>query len=169
MSTPFIGQLMAVAFTFPPKSWLFTNGQILSIAQNQALFSLLGTTYGGNGQTTFAVPNLQSRVTVSFGQGPGLSNYALGQTGGQESHTLASSEIPAHTHVMSAASAAGSLGPPANNVFSNSPMYVTGNGDSQPIAGVVGSAGGNQPHPNTQPYLVINWCISLQGIFPSRN
>jgi microcystin-dependent protein len=169
MSTPFIGQLMAVAFNFAPKSWAFTNGQVMSIAQNQALFSLLGTTYGGNGQTTFSLPNLQSRVTVSSGQGPGLSTYTLGQTGGEENHTLLSSEIPTHTHVMSATAAAGSLGAPAGNVFANSPMYVKGNGDSQPIAGFTGSAGGNQPHANIQPYLVINWCIALQGIFPSRN
>jgi microcystin-dependent protein len=169
MSTPFLGQLMAVAFNYPPKGWAFTNGQVLSIAQNQALFSLLGTTYGGNGQTTFSLPNLQSRVTVSSGQGPGISNYTLGQTGGEENHTLAKNEMPQHVHTFSATSTAGSLGPPAGNVFSNSPMYLKGNGDSQPINGFIGSTGGSQPHSNQQPYLVINWCIALQGIFPSRN
>lgn len=145
------------------------NGQIMAIAQNQALFALLGTTFGGNGQTTFALPNLQSRTPVSSGQGPGLSNYTLGQTGGEEAHTVAQSEMPQHNHTLTATAVAGSTLQPAGNLLGSSPMYVSGPADSALIPGFIAGAGGSQPHTNVQPFLVINWVIALQGIFPSRN
>ena len=169
MATPFLGQLMAVAFNFPPRGWAFCNGQILAINQNQALFALVGTYYGGNGTTNFALPNLQSRTPVGMGQGPGLSPYNIGQLGGEESHTITQSEMPQHIHFVSASSAAGSVAVPAGNLLGNSAMYINTPLDSSLAPGFIANSGGSQPHTNLEPYLVINWCIALQGIFPSRN
>lgn len=169
MSTPFLGQLMSVAFNFAPKGWALVNGQLLSISSNQALFALIGTFYGGNGSTNFQLPNLQGRAAVSSGQGPGLSNYNVGQTAGEENHTLIQNEIPTHTHNLTATATAGSLVSAAGNVLANSPMYTAATPNALMNAQVVQVAGGSQSHTNQQPFLVINWVIALQGIFPSRN
>ena len=170
MSGFFLGQLMSVGFNFAPRNFAQCNGQLLSIQQNTALFALIGTFYGGNGIQNFALPNLQGRAAISSGNGPGLSAYTLGQTGGSENHTLTTNEMPSHTHTVKATTAAASS-PVANaNIFANSPMYLANPPDSPLLnAAVVGASTGGQPHTNQQPYLVINWVIALQGIFPSRN
>ncbi len=172
MSEPFIGQITIFAGNFAPRGWAFCDGQILSIAQNTALFSILGTTYGGNGQTTFALPDLRGRAPVSAGQGPGLSNYVLGQQGGSETTTLNITQIPAHAHttqVFSNTDPATST-TPTNTVLANSgevPIYA--NSSNQTLAGpTTGQSGGSQPFNNVQPYLPLNYIIALQGIFPSR-
>ena len=170
MTTPFIGQIAIYGFNFPPKNWAFCNGQLLPIAQNQALFSLLGTTYGGNGVTTFALPNLQGRVPVQWGQGPGLSNYVLGQQAGSTSVTLLSTQMPAHSHTVTASSNAPSQGSPAGAAWAtaaNIPYASTANATMSP--GALASSGGSQPHDNMAPSLVLNYSIALVGIFPSRN
>lgn len=173
MLEPFIGLIAMFGFNFAPRGWAFCAGQLLPIAQNTALFSLLGTTYGGNGTTNFALPNLQSRVPIGMGTGPGLSNYQIGQTGGEENHTLLSTEMPQHSHFMTGSSeapaqnspAGGSLGTTARGVNS----YTTGGNSLSPMASATSLAGGSQGHNNIQPYLAINYSIALQGIFPSRN
>jgi len=171
MADPFIGQIALFSFAFAPKGWAFCNGQLLAINQNQALFSLLGTTYGGNGVTNFALPNLQSRATVSSGQGPGLSSYALGETGGQSAHTLIASELAPHTHGAATASDTTQLSPQgkywAPNKTGSNTYAPTAAGSM--AADAVGNAGGNQPHENRQPYLALNFCIALVGVFPARN
>jgi microcystin-dependent protein len=182
MSEPFIGQIMTCGFNFAPVGWALCDGQILAIASNTALFSLLGTTYGGNGQTTFALPDLRGRVPVHQGQGPGLSSYDLGEVTGTESVTLVSTEIPAHTHLAASAvnAAASSLAPtdtPADSVLTGGGginIYnAAPDGTTKMNAGMVTTqvqpAGGSQPHNNLQPLLCINFCIALQGVFPSRN
>jgi microcystin-dependent protein len=147
------------------------NGQILPISQNTALFSLLGTTYGGNGQTTFALPNLQGRVPIHFGQGPGLSSYALGQTGGAEAVTLSQSTMPAHGHGAGVTQAPGTTTRPANKVpaTTGAAAYADASDGSMFNPAFIQNNGGNQPHANLQPYLALNACIALEGIFPSRN
>lgn len=168
MSEPFLGEIRATSFNFPPKGWAFCDGQLLPINQNQALFSLLGTTYGGDGTTNFALPNLQGRASNHMGQGFGGSGFVLGQTGGEETHTLTLAELPAHSHAP-AATAAGDTGVPQNAVWAGSvkPSYA-----AQPNAlmreGTLTAAGGSQPHNNLQPYLVLSYIIALQGIFPSQ-
>jgi microcystin-dependent protein len=170
MSDPFIGELRLFGFTFAPRGWALCNGQILSIAQNTALFSLLGTTYGGNGQTTFALPDLRGRVPIHFGQGPGLSNYAQGEVAGVESVTLNTTQLPAHTHQVAAASTATSKSPSgALPAFTSGGSSYGTTPDLAMLPGMVGPSGNNLPHENRQPYLALNWCIALQGIFPSRN
>jgi microcystin-dependent protein len=171
MSTPFLAEMRIFSFNFPPKGWALCNGQILPIAQNQALFSLLGTTYGGNGQTTFALPNMQSRIPVHAGQGPGLSNYVLGQVGGSENVTLITTQLPAHLHTVRAVTAGGNLGPTTNNSWANvasNPYKAANDGSLMNPATIAPNAGG-QPHQNIAPYLTLNFCIALVGIFPSRN
>ena len=173
MSEPFIGQICAFGFTFAPRNWATCDGQILSIAQNTALFSLLGTTYGGNGQTTFALPDLRGRTSIHQGQGPGLSPYSLGQVGGAENVTLTQNNLAAHVHAFAppCVDDDATVGIPtgkspatcATNIYTN----PTGTATMAP--GNTGLAGGSQPFPSMPPYLVINWCIALQGIFPSRN
>jgi microcystin-dependent protein len=171
MADPFLGQISIFSFAFAPKGWAFCNGQILSIAQNTALFSLLGTTYGGDGITTFALPNLQGRAAISSGQGPGLSPYTLGQVGGEAAHTLTVTEMPSHTHGAQPASDTTQMSPQANywapNINGNATYSATSTGTMSVNA--VANAGGSQPHPNQQPSLAINFCIALVGIFPSRN
>jgi microcystin-dependent protein len=186
MTDPFIGELKMVSFNYAPRGWAFCNGQLLAIQQNQALFSLLGTQYGGNGTTNFALPDLRSRAPLGYGQGPGLSNYVIGQVGGTETVTLLSTQIPQHTHILAgdttvaatsnaAVPAAGnSLGagigiPPTGDPFALN-IYGTAGGATAPqAAATIGNFGGSQGHENRQPYLVLNWIIALQGIFPSRN
>jgi microcystin-dependent protein len=171
MADPFLGQISIFSFPFAPKGWAFCNGQILSIAQNQALFSLLGTTYGGNGITTFGLPNLQSRTQVSQGQGPGLSPYTLGQVGGEAAHTLITAEMAPHSHGAATASDTTQMSPQgtywAPNIAGNFTYAPTPGGNMSPAA--VGLGGNGQPHENRQPYLVLNFCIALVGVFPSRN
>ncbi len=169
---PYLGQIMLVSWNFPPKGWAFCNGQILPISQNQALFSILGTTYGGEGIQSFALPNLQNRVPIHVGQGPGLTNRALGEVGGETNHTLVLAEIPAHTHTARGASAFASLVDPAGRFPARNPANVpqyasTANAILSDVA--VGGAGGSQPHTNTQPSLALNFVIALQGIFPTRS
>ena len=160
-------------FNFAPQGWALCNGQLLPISQNTALFSLLGTFYGGNGTTTFALPNLQSSVPIHMGQGPGLSPYVLGQIGGSENVTLTQNQMPQHTHSVGCNVAGGNQASPANGY-----PAVESTGTSLDYSSTAGSAmnpamnspaGSSQPHPNIQPYLVVNFCIALQGIFPSRN
>jgi microcystin-dependent protein len=185
MSEAFMSEIKIVAFNFPPKGWAFCNGQLLPINQNQALFSLLGTTYGGNGQTTFALPNLQGRVPVGFNG----SSILMGQVGGELTHTVTTAEMPSHTHALMADAAtpgasnsntpgpnpnakvlgqsAGSGGTPPAPFGAN--MYSTG-GVAAPLHPTsIANNGGSQPHANEQPYLCLNFCIALQGVFPSRN
>jgi len=167
---PFLGQLMLVPYNFAPRGWAFCNGQIMSIAQNTALFSLLGTTYGGNGQTTFALPDLRGRAALSAGQGPGLQNYNLGEMAGSESVTLISSQMPAHSHLVGASTGSAQATP--DNAFPGSDggtqIYdLAASTTMNPQ--MIQPAGGSQPHENRQPYLVLNYIIALQGIFPSRD
>lgn len=177
MSEPYIGQIMMFAGNFAPRGWQFCQGQVLSIAQNTALFSILGTTYGGNGQTTFALPDLRGRVPMQPGQGPGLSPRTLGEQGGSENVTLISTQMPAHTHAHVASGAQGDQFSPEGNVNA---VQVDPN-TQQPVnmysaapnttmnPASIGVAGGSQPHNNMQPYTCINFIIAMEGIFPSRN
>lgn len=168
MSTPFMGELRIVSFNFAPKGWAMCNGQLLPINQNQALFSLLGTTYGGNGTTNFALPDLRSRVPIHFGNG-----FTQGQASGTENVTLLQSTIPAHNHNINAANTTtGNVASPINNFFSNSAppqIYSSGSPTTTFQPTTITNTGGSQPHPNMQPSLVLNICIALQGAFPSRN
>jgi microcystin-dependent protein len=166
MSEPFLSEIKIVSFNFPPKGWALCNGQFLPINQNQALFALLGTTYGGNGQTTFALPNLRGRVPIHMGNG-----HTLGEAAGSTSVTVNIQQLPTHTHSAMAAntssnqtsSPAGNYLGPVNNLYSAPSQLVTIN------PATVSSVGGSQPHNNMMPTLVLNFIIALQGIFPSRN
>lgn len=171
MPTPFVGEIRIFAGNFAPTGWAMCNGQLLAIQQNIALFSLLGTTYGGNGVSTFALPNLQGRAPMFFGQGPGLSPRTLGQALGTETHTLSLPEIPNHTHPLSANSANGTTDGTLGNVMARSPAGIpqfAPNFDATMAPDAVSAAGGSQPHNNMQPYLALNFIIALQGVFPSR-
>lgn len=166
MSTPFLGEIKIISWNFSPKGWAFCNGQFLPINQNQALFSLLGTMYGGNGQTTFALPDMRGRAPIHVGGG-----FIQGQAGGQEFHTVTQSEMPAHTHLVSASTnTTGATNQPTGNIFasSNVASYQT-SANNTLIPSEVSNVGGSQPHENRQPFLVLNYIIALQGIFPSRN
>lgn len=167
MATPFIAQIQMFSFGFAPRFWAQCNGQLLPINQNQALFSLIGTLYGGNGTTNFALPNLQGRTPLHFGQGSGLSLRTLGEVGGQESVTLSQTQLPIHTHTVAANSAAPTVATPAGNLWAQG-SYSASAGSAM-ASGDIGNAGSSQPHPNQSPYLVVNFCIALSGIFPSRN
>lgn len=176
---PFIAQIMMFAGNFAPRGWAFCNGQILSIAQNTALFSLIGTTYGGNGQTTFGLPDLRSRFAMHAGQGPGLTFRSLGQTGGTETNTLSLTQMPTHNHgaTLHAETAAGTTASPTNRMLA---IPTGGNliyTDSVPASNiamhpdsiVVGSTGAGQPVNNMPPFQTVNYIIALVGIFPSRS
>jgi microcystin-dependent protein len=169
MSEPFLGQIELFPYNFAPRGWAFCQGQLLSIQQNSALFSLLGTTYGGNGSTTFGLPDLRGRVAISAGQGPGLSNYVLGQVSGTENVTLNVNQIPAHTHQVAASTAKGSSNSPANAVPAAGGQYGPSANTTMAAGMVQPSGGGGQPVSIVQPYLTLQYCIALQGIFPSRN
>ncbi|HEY2859506.1 MAG TPA: tail fiber protein [Terracidiphilus sp.] len=165
MSEPFLSEIKLISFNFPPKGWAFCNGNTLPINQNQALFSLLGTTYGGNGQTTFQLPNLQGRVPIHMGPG-----YTLGQQAGELNHTVTIGEMPAHTHPWNVTTTAGNVVDPPGNILGATPLYnATPNALVSMYPGQFSPVGGSQPHSNTQPYLVLNFIIALQGIFPSQN
>lgn len=164
-TSPLIGEVKMVAFDFAPRGWALCNGQLLPISQNQALFSILGTTYGGDGQTTFALPNLQGRVPVHFGSG-----VTLGEIQGETAHTLITSEMPAHTHLAQGSTAAAASGTPVGNTWASQTANPYGSApDTAMHPTAIGIAGASQAHENMQPYLVINFAIALQGIFPSRN
>ncbi len=175
----YIGQIIMFAGNFAPRNWAFCQGQLLSIAQNTALFSILGTTYGGNGQTTFGLPDLRGRVPVGTGSGPGLPVVDLGEIAGEPTHTLISTEMPAHNHAVNANnSGVANIANPSGNslsvgqVPSNSEtvnMYSNAAPNVGLNAQTGGLAGGSQPHNNMQPYLGMNYVICLAGIFPSRN
>ena len=174
MATPILGEIRMFAGNFAPRGYAMCNGQILSIAQNTALFSLLGTTYGGNGTTTFALPNLQSRVPIHMGQGPGLSPYVEGQQGGAELVTLNTSQMPIHNHLVNSVGNGGNQASPVSNLPAVESTGTSLNYSNAAATGTmspttVANAGGNQPFSVVQPYLVINFIIALQGIFPSRN
>lgn len=171
-SDPFLGQIAFVAFNFAPIGWAECNGQAMSIVQNSALFALLGTTYGGNGSTTFNLPDMRGRTLVGVGQGPGLSNYSQGQTGGQETVTLNTNQIPAHSHSIAAVKADGNQSSPAGNLPANTKTldkeYSDATADTTMKSTMVSSTGGNQPHENRSPYLTLKCIIATQGVFPSR-
>jgi microcystin-dependent protein len=170
MSEPFLGEISPVAFEFAPKNYALCNGQILPISQNQALFALLGTTYGGDGRTTFALPDLRSRVIVHSDGG----NFPLGSTGGVEAVSLTQSQIAAHSHAPACSSLNGNTQDTTGAIWAHTGatdhnIYSTGAPDSIMEQDLITPAGGNLPHPNLQPYLVVNFIIALAGIFPSRN
>jgi microcystin-dependent protein len=168
MATPFLGQISMVAFNFAPNGWALCNGQLLPINQNQALFSLLGTYYGGDGQSTFALPNLQGSTPMHVGNG--AINVVQGQIGGEAIHTLLQSEMPAHTHQVNGDPATATTATASGNVWAKnqaSPYSSSSSTTMHPAA--IGFAGGSQPHDNFQPYLVINFVIALAGIYPSSN
>lgn len=170
----YIAQILFFAGNFAPRNWAFCQGQILSIAQNTALFSLLGTTYGGNGQTTFALPDLRGRVAVGTGQGPGLSSITLGQVAGTETTSLLVTQLPAHTHALNASTAAGDASVPTNALLANSGALdreykAATSADTAMHTTAIGATGGSQPFSIRNPYLGMNYIICLFGIFPSRN
>ncbi|MDB5678682.1 phage tail protein [Sphingomonas bacterium] len=185
MATPFIGEIIGFGGNFAPRSYALCQGQLLSIAQNTALFSILGTTYGGNGQTTFALPDLRGRAPIGQGQGPGLQNYDLGQVGGTENATLLTGNLPSHTHAgtLNANQVKATAQTPQtgsmlaraadpSSAGSTPEIYVpTGTAGAQVALGglTIGNTGNNLPFPILSPYLTINWLIALEGIFPSRN
>ena len=174
MSEPFIAEIRIFPYNFAPRSWAFCDGQLLPIAQNTALFSLVGTTYGGNGQTTFGLPNLQGRAPMQPGTGPGLSNNSLGEGGGTGSVTLTTQQIPPHTHGLSGLNQPGNDASPGGNALARGAggllPYVPAASGSPAVMDQVSlaDAGGNQPHNNLMPFVTYNFCIALQGVFPSR-
>ena len=165
MSTPYIGELRVFSFGFAPKGWVQCNGQLMSIQQNTALFAILGTTYGGDGVRTFGLPNLQGRTPVHVGNG-----IVLGQLAGEQAHTLLLSEMAAHTHVPAGTNTAANQGAPTGNLWATETenSYAT-TVNSAMLPAAIGNTGGSQPHNNMQPYLVLNVCIAIVGIFPTRN
>jgi microcystin-dependent protein len=168
MAEPFLSEIRIMSFGFAPKGWALCNGQLLPINQNQALFSLLGTTYGGDGRVNFALPNLQGRTPIHVG-----GSHTLGERGGEQAHTLSISEIPAHTHAAQASGVNATAGIPASNLqLANSVNYDAYRAPTSLVAmnaETLSLAGGSQPHPNMQPFLALNFSIALQGIFPSPN
>jgi microcystin-dependent protein len=174
VGTPFIGEIKLISFNFAPKGWAFCNGQLLPINQNQALFSILGTTYGGDGRVNFALPDLRGRMPMHVSQG-----HALGQRGGQEAHTLLSSQMPAHIHVLQGTLAPANPPPagtvthiPAGNMLAlaTTDVYTTVAADLTSMApDSITSIGGSQPHENRQPFLALGFVIALLGVFPSQN
>ena len=170
---PILGEIRMFAGNFAPTGWAFCQGQLLPIAQNQALFSLLGTTYGGDGRTTFALPDLRGRVPVGFGQGPGLSNRVIGEQFGSELVTLNINQMPSHNHTVNAVTTEGNQNLPTNSLPANTKAldkeYSDANANTTMKATMVNPTGGNQPFGVTQPSLGVNFIIALQGVFPSRN
>jgi microcystin-dependent protein len=167
---PFVAEIRIFPFNFAPTGWAFCDGQLLPLSQNTALFSLLGTTYGGNGQSNFALPDLQGRAPMHPGQGPGLSLRDLGETGGSETVSLLESEIPAHSHTLNALNDSGLQFSPEGSLTARANIYKTsppGNLVNMSV-NKLAPAGGDQPHNNLQPYLTMNFCIALQGVYPPR-
>jgi microcystin-dependent protein len=165
VAEPFLAEIRLMSFVFPPKGWALCNGQLLPINQNQALFSLLGTTFGGDGRVTFALPNLQGRVPIHVGAG-----YTVGQRGGEQAHTLSISELPTHTHRLSGSASDADVVLPTDNVVGrSSQLYGPPTGLTALEGSTNGVVGGSQAHLNMQPFLTLSFCIALQGIFPSPN
>jgi microcystin-dependent protein len=169
MSEPFLSELKCVSFNFAPKGWALSNGNLLPINQNQALFSLLGTTYGGDGRTTFGLPNLQGRTAISMG-----NSHTLGELGGEYAHTLTIAELPTHPHMLQGVHAGQNSFTPTGNLLADTTGALSIYGPFGGTAGAmvpatVSVTGGSQPHPNQSPFLVMTWIIALQGIFPSQN
>ena len=179
MADPFVAEIRIFPFNFAPKGWAFCDGQLMPISQNTALFSLLGTTYGGDGKSTFALPDMQGNAPMQHGQGQGLSLRDLGQLGGSETVTLLVSEMPAHTHAAQATTAIANTNQPASAMLATGrysfqgqsgsvPIYFNGAPDVLMAPQALSVAGGSLPHNNMQPYLTLNFCIALQGVFPQR-
>jgi microcystin-dependent protein len=179
MANPFVAEIRCFPFNFPPRGWAFCDGQILPISQNTALFSLLGTTYGGDGKSNFALPNLQGSVPLGAGQAPGLSLYDLGQQGGSETITLLSTEMPLHTHIVQSSAGGGEVstatgnGPGKSVTGGSTPVNIYSDQGPSPniffSQNAIGLFGGSQPHNNVMPSLTLNFCIALQGVFPPRS
>jgi|SRR5580704_11544442 microcystin-dependent protein len=164
MSTPFLSEIKIMSFGFPPKGWALCNGQLLPINQNQALFSLLGTTYGGDGRVNFGLPNLQGRTPMHFGSG-----HTLGELGGEQSHTLSISEIPTHVHVANASSTTANVATSTNDLLASAAgLYLSPANLTSLLPSTLSTIGGSQAHLNMQPFLTLSFCIALQGIFPSQ-
>ncbi len=174
-SEPFVGEIMMFGGNFCPRGWTNADGQLVSVSQNQALFSLLGTMYGGDGRTTFGLPDLRGRVPLHAGQGPGLTERRQGTRGGSEAHSLRVAEMPKHQHALNASKEVANQGSPTNNVLATQSrkkrMYAPFSGKTRtPLnANAIGTAGSGQAHNNMQPFLPIRFCIALQGVYPSRN
>jgi microcystin-dependent protein len=171
MADPFVAEIRIFPFNFAPKGWAWCDGQLMPLSQNTALFSLLGTTYGGDGKSNFALPDLQGRAPMHPGQGPGLSLHDLGETGGSETVTLLESEIPAHSHGMSVSSQLGGENQVGDQLFAMGDginLYGPANALTPMSDQALAPAGGDQPHNNLQPYLTFYFCIALQGVFPPR-
>jgi microcystin-dependent protein len=171
MSEPFLAEVRIMAFNFAPRGWAFCDGQILPINQNQSLYSLLGTTYGGDGRTTFALPDLRGRTPIHVGRSNGGDDHRLGQKSGEETHTLAANEMPQHRHPLKATNTMGTATAPQGHVLAEASLPTFGSfGTPTPMgSNSVTNVGGGQAHENMQPYLALNYCIALQGLFPSRN
>jgi microcystin-dependent protein len=163
MAEPFLSEIRIMSFGFPPKGWATCDGQLLPINQNQALFSLLGTTYGGDGRVNFGLPNLQGRTPIHMG-----SSHTLGERGGEQGHTLSISEIPTHTHTALASPTAATKATIPGNVLASSPVYGPPSNLTSLLPNTLANVGGSQAHLNMQPFLVLNFSIALQGIFPSQ-
>lgn len=179
MADPFVAEIRMFGFNFAPKGWAFCNGQLLPLSQNTALFSLLGTNYGGDGKSTFALPDLQGSAATCQGQGPGLSGWSVGQERGSATVTLLQSEMPAHAHTLNARGGAGTTNVASGNIPSNGSWvqggqfgvvqsYAVDPPSTQMGPQALAVTGGNQPHNNMMPYLTVNFCIALQGVFPPR-
>lgn len=181
MSRTYLSEIQIFALDFPPRDWMLCNGQLLMIRQNQALFALLGTTYGGNGSTTFALPDLRSRIPKHFGPSPGAADYILGSSGGSENVALSANEMPLHAHTATTTAAqpcnsgAGDSDNPVGKfpaAHETATIYSTANNamfGAPTVSTTINLAGGNQPHSNLPPYLVLSFCIAILGVFPSRN
>ena len=175
MADPFVGEIRMAGFNYAPKNWAFCSGQIIPIAQNTALFSLLGVNYGGDGRTTFGLPDLRGRTPIQWGQGPGLSDVAIGQTGGIDAVPLQSNQIPPHTHSLSATTASATQASPTNGIWAVSGsrrtainLYKSTTDNTAMSAQALGPSGTQVPHNNVSPYQAVSFIISLQGIFPPR-
>ena len=169
MSEPFIAEVKVFAGNFAPRNWAFCHGQLLSISQNTALFSLIGTTYGGDGRTTMGLPDLEGRVPLHPGRGPGLSSYRLGQLGGSTIASLSQQQMPTHNHGMVGFTNLETANPTSGRGLGSASWYAAPGTVVAMEAGLIGTTGGNQAHPNEQPYLAINYIIAIQGLYPSRN
>ncbi len=170
MAIPYVGEIRMFAGNFAPAGWAFCDGSLLPISEYETLFQLIGTTYGGDGQETYAMPDLRGRLPVHMGQGPGVgNNYEIGQTGGSESVTLTNNQIPSHNHLLLVSGTAASASSPQGNVLANATanMYLRDNPSDTMNAASINNTGGSQPHENMMPYLCVSFIISLYGIFPS--
>ncbi len=172
MSDPFVAEIRIVGFNFPPHGWAFCNGQLLPLSQNTALFSLLGTFYGGNGKSNFALPDFQGRAPIQQGQGPGLSEYFIGEQGGTETVSLLESEIPSHSHSLNASDNPAERNNPGGNLYAvpdSGFLYASAASMTPMSLQSLATSGGSQPHNNMPPYLTLNFIIAMQGIFPPRS